>query len=323
MAVAVKTDAPASRNVQPLGLAGASIFATLYVVVGFLVVEHLLPYLFERFVVGEGIQPSLTAQMGLLGLMLAAVVGWVWAWPKIFRPMPGLKAGAAAGTAWVVGTLIVIYLAWRIVQGLAPTFVSAEWLQQNPNDAALYVGGVTAAIVSIGCLVFGYRLVSKPKTEANLVALEEQGWFSVGTYKRGQGLRTRRGTLIGLLVLIGAGIWVYGFRRMSFGGAPWAVSVPFNAALTIPLVRSAGVTMPILIGLILAWGAYRVVNYPQFADFLIATDAEMNKVSWTSRARLFQDTIVVLVTVILMSVFLLLVDLLWSFTLTKLGVIQQ
>ena len=32
-------------------------------------------------------------------------------------------------------------------------------------------------------------------------------------------------------------------------------------------------------------------------DFLIATEAEMNKVSWTTRKRLVKDTIVVLVTV--------------------------
>ena len=28
------------------------------------------------------------------------------------------------------------------------------------------------------------------------------------------------------------------------------------------------------------WLGYRIVNVPQFADFLIAVEAEMNKVSW-------------------------------------------
>ncbi len=50
---------------------------------------------------------------------------------------------------------------------------------------------------------------------------------------------------------------------------------------------------------------------PVFADFLIATEAEMNKVSWTTRRRLIQDTIVVLVTVFLMTMFLFLVDIMW------------
>ena len=52
----------------------------------------------------------------------------------------------------------------------------------------------------------------------------------------------------------------------------------------------------------LLWRAWRgMVNFPAFADFLIATEAEMNKVSWTTRKRLVQDTIVVLTTVVLMT----------------------
>ena len=50
---------------------------------------------------------------------------------------------------------------------------------------------------------------------------------------------------------------------------------------------------------------------PTFADFLIATEAEMNKVSWTNRKRLVQDTVVVLVTVFLFTMFLFVVDILW------------
>ncbi|MCS7045428.1 MAG: preprotein translocase subunit SecE, partial [Gemmataceae bacterium] len=72
------------------------------------------------------------------------------------------------------------------------------------------------------------------------------------------------------------------------------------------------------------------VNWPSFADFLIATEAEMNKVSWTTRRRLVQDTIVVLVTVFLMTAFLFVVDVVWIkvlsresfFSLPGLGVLQ-
>ncbi len=59
------------------------------------------------------------------------------------------------------------------------------------------------------------------------------------------------------------------------------------------------------------WVSWRIVNWPVFADFLIATEAEMNKVSWTSRKRLIQDTVVVLVTVALLTTFLFIVDILW------------
>ena len=69
--------------------------------------------------------------------------------------------------------------------------------------------------------------------------------------------------------------------------------------------------MPIIFGVLLIWLAYRIVNVPTFADFLIATEAEMNKVSWTTRKRLLQDTVVVLTTVFLFTTFLFVVDIIW------------
>jgi preprotein translocase SecE subunit len=69
--------------------------------------------------------------------------------------------------------------------------------------------------------------------------------------------------------------------------------------------------LPVLLGLALIWLAWRIVNWPTFADFLIATEAEMNKVSWTTRKRLFADTIVVLTTVFLFTAFLFVVDIIW------------
>jgi preprotein translocase SecE subunit len=64
------------------------------------------------------------------------------------------------------------------------------------------------------------------------------------------------------------------------------------------------------------WLAWRVVNLPPFADFLIATEAELNKVSWTTRRRLIQDTVVVLTTVVLLTLFLFAVDVIWSILLS-------
>jgi preprotein translocase SecE subunit len=60
------------------------------------------------------------------------------------------------------------------------------------------------------------------------------------------------------------------------------------------------------------WLAWRIVNVPAFADFLIATEAEMNKVSWTTQRRLVQDTLVVLVTVVLMAFYLFGMDVMWK-----------
>jgi preprotein translocase SecE subunit len=80
--------------------------------------------------------------------------------------------------------------------------------------------------------------------------------------------------------------------------------------------------VPLLLTLATLWLAYRVVNFPPFADFLIATEAELNKVSWASRKRLFQDTIVVLTTVVLLTIFLFVVDVMWFKALSWINVIQ-
>ena len=80
--------------------------------------------------------------------------------------------------------------------------------------------------------------------------------------------------------------------------------------------------IPAAVGLVLGWLIFRVVQYPPFVEFLIATEAEMNKVSWTSREDLQRATTVVLVTVTLMSLYLFGVDWLWSYLLQLLGVLK-
>ena len=64
------------------------------------------------------------------------------------------------------------------------------------------------------------------------------------------------------------------------------------------------------------------MQFPPFVEFLIATEAEMNKVSWTSRDDLYRATTVVLSTVVLMAVFLFGVDFLWSNLLQIVGVLK-
>jgi preprotein translocase SecE subunit len=100
------------------------------------------------------------------------------------------------------------------------------------------------------------------------------------------------------------------------------VSKPLNAAggpteyRSLTLLPAVPYTLPLLLALVTVWLAWRVVNLPAFADFLIATEAELNKVSWTTQKRLVQDTIVVLVTVVLMAVYLFGVDQLWRVSLS-------
>lgn len=88
-------------------------------------------------------------------------------------------------------------------------------------------------------------------------------------------------------------------------------------AAGITLLPGVQYTLPLLLLAGSLWLAWRVVNMPAFADFLIATEAELNKVSWTTQKRLVQDTIVVLVTVVLMAVFLFCMDWAWKVILSS------
>jgi preprotein translocase SecE subunit len=98
--------------------------------------------------------------------------------------------------------------------------------------------------------------------------------------------------------------------------APTPAAGPVSYA-TIPLLPSVQYTVPVLLLVAAIWLAWRVVNMPTFADFLIATEAELNKVSWTTGKRLRQDTVVVLITVILMAVYLFSMDQVWRWVLSR------
>jgi preprotein translocase SecE subunit len=90
---------------------------------------------------------------------------------------------------------------------------------------------------------------------------------------------------------------------------PATGTVQFRSVTLLPSVQY---TVPLLLLALSLWLSWRVVHLPVFADFLIATEAELNKVSWPTRKRLVQDTIVVLTTVVLMASYLLVVDLVWK-----------
>ena len=101
--------------------------------------------------------------------------------------------------------------------------------------------------------------------------------------------------------------------RRSASGSILAVGL-WRLYETLLLVRArrSGSASRAPSALALGWFIFRLVQYPPFVEFLIATEAEMNKVSWTSRDDLYRATTVVLATVVLMAVFLFGVDWVWS-----------
>lgn len=128
--------------------------------------------------------------------------------------------------------------------------------------------------------------------------------LGAGLYKRNQGRLTRQLTAGAIIVTVALGAW--------------AMTQSILADLEEP-VRLAIAGGVLVLGV---WFAYRIVNFPVFADFLVDVEGELAKVSWPSRDELKRATVVVLVTMFLLSFVLFAYDLLWKLILRAIGILQ-
>jgi preprotein translocase SecE subunit len=400
MAVAVKNTPEATSTSLLDRMAIASLAGAAYVLGSIGIVFYLIPSLGQSLG-GEG---NAILMLRIL-IQLAALGGLCWYGMRLLGPKaaPGVRAG------------IFIALAGFLLILLLTRWVSL-WIEYWSYERGLFsptAGAIGVAVVGLGLLALGVRLFLRPGNERFLVKLEEQGWFSLHPYKALQGVRVRRGTIFGILVLVGAGVWTmlsHGVLRK--GPQDWQLHIPFTGRVileargdvpesvlahyvpdwqsrlsehtlvversifeeinksvdparfvkiiepgaskfrtnqiverneyneevrklkksgepepqisvpqpavgtliyrSLTLLPSVQFTVPLLMLAAGLWLAWRIVNVPTFADFLIATEAEMNKVSWTTQRRLVQDTIVVLVTVVLMAFYLFGMDVMWK-----------
>jgi preprotein translocase SecE subunit len=303
MAVAVK-QSPETTTLSPLNrLAVSSLLGALYVVLSVAVVFYGIPWLWQAWFSSwvSGTLSSFVDVGLLLAAMVAGAAGLAYVGQRLAGPHAprGIRAGVFVATA---GLLTIGWLTGSLA-GLLETNLGVD----NPT-----LGLILAGAVGLLLVVLGVRILTRSGFEQWLVQFEDQGWFTAAPYKRSQGLRTRRGTILGILLLAGCGIYTLVSHMSALGPSwHWVWTIPYSDGQTITLMRDLQFTVPLLLAGASLWLAYRVVNFPPFADFLIATDAEMNKVSWTTRKRLVQDTIVVLVTVVLLTIFLFVVDLAW------------
>jgi preprotein translocase subunit SecE len=119
---------------------------------------------------------------------------------------------------------------------------------------------------------------------------------NVGVYKKSQGRITRQITWAAMAGAVALGFWRLSLTMIDQWG--WN--------------RTLGLTIPTVLAVIGCWMAYRLVNYPRFADFLIAVEAEMNKVSWPTRGELVRASLVVLFTIGILAVVLAGFDIAWT-----------
>ena len=127
---------------------------------------------------------------------------------------------------------------------------------------------------------------------------------SSGLYKRSQGRLARRltGAAIAALAILGA----------------WSFQVTFAAAASAPLKYG----VPGAVAVLGCWFAFRVIHYEKFADFLIATETEVEKVHWPDRQHVHRASVVVIVTMLMMGAMLFIFDVVWRFVFSWIGFLK-
>ncbi len=400
MAVAVKNTPEVATASLLDRMAIASLAGAAFVLGTLGIVFYLIPSLWQSL----GWDGSTAILLRSL-IQLGALVGLAWFGARLLGPkaVAGVRAGIVVALAGVL--LILLLTRW-----------ASLWIEYWSYDRGLFsptAGAIVTTVIGLALLILGGRLFLRKGNERFLVNLEEQGWFTFRPYKALQGVRVRRGTIFGILLLIGAGIWtMLSHGTLRRGPQDWQLNVPFTGRVvlesrgdvvdkelakvdpnweshlaehtlvvdrstfqeinqsvdpnrfvkiiepgssdyhtgqivergeynntvkelkktegtepqigvpqpasgplayrSLTLLPSVQFTVPLLMLAAGIWLAWRIVNVPAFADFLIATEAEMNKVSWTTQRRLVQDTLVVLVTVVLMAFYLFGMDVMWK-----------
>lgn len=291
MATAVEPSSAPSAPGKAMSLPVASLIGAVYILAALAVVFYAVPMLWGGTTGAE----TPTEVAGHIALQGAVLVGLLWFGTKLTADAPkGVRGGMFL---MVSAAFVVFFMARAFAVGI-----------EGP------IGQILAAVVGL-TIIFGFvRFFTGRTGERWMVTLEEQGWFSAAQYKRSLGLRVRRLTILGILIVGGTGAW----SLWSQGILPdrWTLAMPSDMN-PITVLTDAKYLIPLLIAAVTLWIAFRAVNVPDFAEFLIATEAEMNKVSWSSRKRLMQDTVVVLLTTLIMTLFLLAVDLFWGWLLSR------
>lgn len=372
---------------------------------------------------GKGGLPVLEALMGFVMLALACFaatwcpdglgrdLAWfvfVGSWAVLAAFVPRIFPAKGSRSAFVVGGFFFLAL-------FCLSLTLLNWMEKSGGQQAFLISAVLVVFLTIGARLF----ISRFLTRSAVAAMDDQGWTSLGSFKRVQGQRVRRLTMITLLIAVVSGA----MSLMNAGyGARWFAEFPLSGKFEIVdphdakynkiplkagdsfsreqyqtlqndlkdlvLVGGEAVSVTIdgaessfkpgdliprdlakkiqnilrdgrregdnqelktseavlpetrkidqlgmlllpegqlkvvalsIIGFFLIW---RLVNVPSFADFLIATDSEMSKVSWPPLKKLWRDTLVVVTGMFLMGGMIMAMDWVWRGVLTSISVLQ-
>lgn len=111
-----------------------------------------------------------------------------------------------------------------------------------------------------------------------------QELFQLRLYKKSQGRNARQVTLIAIAAVAAMGAWSLRGWMQGEGAS--------TASLNAVPLAALGASI---------WAAFRLIQLPKFADFLISVEAEMNKVSWPTRSELIRASAVVIFVIFFLA----------------------
>ena len=306
--MSVATSAAPSHTSQQAKLWSAGLVGAALVLGGLFAILALLPKLWATSVdpaLGDklaGISFGLRVIAQIACLVVLATVG--------ARLLSTAAVGARGATFLAITFIFTAFFTARALYMIALRFMDGTWI----------TGDILAMIWNAFIAFVLFRFATSDRMARWSVVLERGGWFTTTPYKRTQGQLIRRLTILGFLVIIGSAVYSLShhghLRRFAAPGTQdWVMRTPGLPDVT--LLPDLQFTVPLILIAGGIWLALRAVNYPPFADFLIATEAEMNKVAWPTKRNLIKDTIVVLIMVALLAIFLFLVDVFWGWLLSR------
>ena len=114
-------------------------------------------------------------------------------------------------------------------------------------------------------------------------------------YKPGQGKNTRLFSAFSLAIIVGMGCWKIYQELHARSINPWIETIiPFG----------------LFIGL--AFLIFLLTNKHKAADFMIAAEGEVKKVSWSTKQEIVASTLIVIIVVVCMAVLLGMTDLIFQ-----------
>ena len=134
MALAV-ADAPSAssrpQKTESASLSWNGIVGTVFVVLAYLGVTHLVPWAYAQTITRTG----LVSSFGLVAAILLAAGVAIYLWNKLFPPLRGLRAAVAVGVGNLILGFVIIFILGYIVDG-----IFGGLLERMGGDVRMWMG---------------------------------------------------------------------------------------------------------------------------------------------------------------------------------------